>query len=98
MKHTKILLLSAVVALCCNSFSSSAQVWVTIRPPRPHYVRVVAPSPRHVWIDEDWTLRGGQYVWNGGRWALPPHPGMVWVPGHWRHRPGGDFWVGGHWR
>jgi hypothetical protein len=98
MKNMKVFLLAMIVALFCNSFSSSAQIVVSIHPPRPHYVRVVAPSPRHVWIDEEWTPHGDHYEFSGGHWALPPRPGLVWVSGHWSHRGRGDFWVPGHWR
>jgi hypothetical protein len=86
------------VALTCTAYSSTAQIYVGIRPERPHYVRVAAPSPRHVWIDEDWAARGNAYVFTGGHWAEPPHGGMVWVGGHWRHTPRGDMWIAGHWR
>jgi len=80
------------------SYIGNAQLIINIRPERPHYVRVAAPSPRHVWIDEDWEWRGGQYVWVGGRWVVPARPGAVWIPGHWRRRPQGWVWMRGHWR
>jgi hypothetical protein len=80
------------------SFTASSQVYVTVRPPIPHYVRPVAPSPSHIWIDEEWEERGGQYAFVGGHWALPPHPGWFWAPGHWRHTPRGEQWFRGHWR
>jgi len=97
MKHTKVFLLALLVALFCN-FSSSAQIVVTVHPRMPHYVRSAPPSPRHVWVDEEWTPRNGHYEFSGGHWVLPPRPGVVWVPGHWRRRPGGEIWIGGHWR
>jgi len=86
------------IALASGAFSSNAQIVVSVRPPVPHYERVPAPSPRHVWIGEEWEPRGGAYVFVGGHWAEPPRPGVVWVPGHWRRRPGGEAWVPGHWR
>jgi hypothetical protein len=89
--------LALSIALTGIVYGASAQIVVKIHPPRPHYVRVVAPSPRHVWIDEDWTARGGRYEWNGGRWVEPPQPGMIWIGGSWRHSPRGDVWVAGKW-
>ncbi len=81
------------------SFSASAQsIYVKVRPAVPVVVRPVAPSPRHVWITEEWEPRGGSYVFVGGRWAVPPHPGWVWIPGHWRRTRHGDIWIRGHWR
>jgi len=81
------------------SFSASAQIFVRIRPVHAVVVRPAAPSPRHVWIDEEWAPRGGTYVYTGGHWALPPHPGYIWVGGHWRRHGGdGEYWVPGHWR
>ena len=92
----KILLLSFIVMAAC--LTSSAQIYVTVRPPVPVIVRPMAPSPAHVWIDEEWVERGGRYVYNGGHWATPPHRGWIWIPGFWK-REGrrGERWVGGHW-
>jgi len=79
------------------SNSASAQVYVTVRPVWHPVVRTVAPSAAHVWIDEEWEVRGGTYVAVGGHWALPPHPGWVWIPGHWTHGDRGHRWFAGHW-
>ncbi len=98
MQTLKKMLFITALALTTGAVSGYAQIYVKIRPARPHYERVVAPSPRHVWVDEDWEMRGGQYVFVGGRWAEPPRPRAVWVPGHWRQRPRGWVWVPGHWR
>ena len=98
MQNVRKALLILAIAITCGDFRSSAQIVVGIRPERPHYERVVAPSPRHVWIDEEWEPRGGSYVFVGGHWALPPHPGVMWVPGHWVQRPRGWVWKPGHWR
>ena len=98
MQTVKRFLFVLAVALTCSAFSSSAQIVVNVRPERPHYERVAAPSPRHVWIDEEWQPRGGAYVFAGGHWAEPPRPGVAWVPGHWKQHPHGWVWVAGHWR
>jgi hypothetical protein len=96
-KHfSKIALLSVIIMAV--SFSVSAQIYVTVRPHPPVVVRAVAPSPAHVWIDEDWEERGGQYAYVGGHWALPPHRGYIWFPGHWKAEGRrGERWVKGRW-
>ncbi len=83
-----------------SATAAEAQIYVHVRPVRPRVVvtRPVAPSPRHVWVDEDWVPAGRAYRWHGGYWAEPPRPAAVWVPGHWRHTRRGDYWIAGHWR
>ena len=98
MKRIKQALALLALAMTINTVSASAQIYVNVRPARPHYVRVAAPSPRHIWVDEEWTSRGGHYEWAGGHWVERPYEGAVWVPGHWRRRPHGWVWIGGHWR
>ena len=98
MKNAKKFLVMLAFALTSGAFAANAQIFVKVRPERPHYERVAAPSPRHVWIDEEWEPRNGAYVFVGGRWAEPPRPRAVWIPGHWRTAPRGEVWVPGHWR
>ena len=86
-----------IIAAGAVSNTASAQVYVTVRPAWHPIVRPVAPSVRHVWIDEEWEVRGGHYVAVGGYWALPPHPGWVWIPGHWAREARGEYWIRGHW-
>lgn len=81
---------------------SEAQIVVRARLGRPVRRVVVRrpppPSPRHVWVDEDWVPNGHTYVWHGGYWAAPPRPGSVWVAGRWEHRAHGYVWIKGYWR
>jgi hypothetical protein len=93
----------AVVAILAIGASfatstASAQVYVTVRPTYAPVVRPVAPSPRHVWVEEDWAYRGGRYVAVGGHWVAPPRPGAVWIPGRWVQERRGWRWIPGHWR
>ena len=83
--------------MSCSIFSASAQIYIKVRPPRPAYVRVAAPSPRHVWIDEDWHGNNGNYEWRGGRWEAPPQPGYRYSKGYWRHTSQGHRWHEGRW-
>ena len=86
----------AVMLVVGFSAASSAQVIVKVRPAAPVVVRPVAPSPRHVWIDGGWVIRGGRYVWTDGYWVAPRR-GFVWVPGYWAPRRGGYVWIPGRW-
>ncbi len=98
MRNIKRTLLVLAIALTTSAYTSNAQIVVNVRPERPHVERIAAPSPRHVWIDEEWEPRGGAYVFVGGHWAEPPHPRAAWVPGHWVQKPRGWVWKPGHWR
>jgi len=72
MKKTlfKIMLLS-VISFGAY-FTSSAQIYVTVRPVAPVIVQTVRPSPAHVWIGEEWDENGHEYKYSGGHWATPP--------------------------
>ncbi len=94
-KVVKLALL-AVLMIGAGSMSASAQIYVSVHPVWRPVARPVAPSPRHIWIDEDWEWRGGRYVAVGGHWA-EPRPGMYWVPGRWGHDRRGDRWYAGRW-
>jgi len=96
-KMQKVLLMMAIV-LTCGAYTSMAQIYVKIRPDRPRYERTVAPSPRHVWVDEEWEPRGNEYVFTGGHWAEPPHEHARWQQGRWKHGPRGHQWQQGRWR
>lgn len=98
-KIAKVFVLAAALTIGITA-ASQAQIVVRVHPRRPHvvYHRTPAPSPRHIWVEEDWTPRGRGYAWHGGYWAAPPHAGAVYVPGHWEHRRGGEVWISGTWR
>ncbi len=99
MKRT----LKFLALLMVMSFAASnafAQIVVKVRPVRSVVVvkRSPAPSPRHVWVDEDWIAKRGNYTWHGGYWVAPPRQGAVYIPGHWKETRRGVIWVRGHWR
>ncbi len=100
MKNLRKSLLLLTAALLFSVADSSAQLVVRLRPNRPGarvVVRGARPSPRHVWVDEEWTPGSRTYVYHKGYWAKPPRPGAVWVAGRWEHRPRGYVWIAGHW-
>jgi len=90
-------MLLVLVIIAGSAIAASAQIYVTIRPSRPVYVRPAPPSPRHIWIDEDWYGVGDRYEWRGGYWAEPPTPGYYYHPGYWRHTDRGHVWITGRW-
>jgi hypothetical protein len=99
-KITRVLMLLTVVAFFAVSDSNAQQIVVRVRPNRPGPVvvrRPLRPSPRHVWVAEEWTPAGGTYVYHAGYWAIPPHPGAVWVAGSWSHGRKGYGWRPGRW-
>ena len=78
---------------------AGTRVYVRIGPPAPIVeTRVVAPSPRHVWIAGYHHWDGNAFVWVPGRWALPPAHYHAWAAGRWVHDPHGWYWAEGHWR
>ena len=97
-KFVKGLMLASAVTLFAAA-AANAQIVVRVRPVYhgPVVVRGVAPSPRHVWVEDEWAVENGAYVRRPGHWVVPPRPGGVWVAGHWDRRPGGEIWIGGHW-
>jgi len=87
-----------IASMLLSIFTTKAQVVVTIRPAIPRYERVIAPSPRHVWVEEEWVPRNGGYVFVGGHWMEPPYERAFWVPGRWVEHRRGWFWKPGHWK
>jgi hypothetical protein len=82
-----------------SEFANAQHFYVSVQPVAPVIVRPVAPSPHHIWVEDEWVWRGGAYVRVPGYWALPPHHYTIWIPGHWVHEEGhGHYWVPGHWK
>jgi len=74
-------------------------VVVAKKPPkvrREKYNR--APSRRHVRIPGHWEWQRGRYVWEAGRWAVPPPRFSRWAPGRWQRHQRGWVFIGGYWR
>ena len=93
------LFVCACVAMGFSYSAAAQQIYVKVHPVVPVVVRPAPPSPRHIWVAEEWKPNGrGGYVYAGGYWAAPPYAGAVWIPGHWKRGPYGDYWVAGHWR
>ena len=94
-KSSKLLFLFALIFAI--SFSASAQIYVTVRPPVPVIVRPPQPSPAYVWVNEEWEPDGTSYKYSGGHWVSPPQEGYYRRPGYWRRSNQGQVWVKGDW-
>ncbi|MBC8044986.1 MAG: YXWGXW repeat-containing protein [Rhizobacter sp.] len=97
---TKVLFLAFAAMMSVASLQGCAsEEVVTEQPPAERVeVRVVAPSPRHVWIDGHWARRRGDWDWVPGHWDAPPRERAVWERGHWKQTRRGYVWVDGYWR
>ena len=72
---------------------------VQVGPPRAIVERrVVRPSSRHIWIAGYHRWDGHAYVWEPGRWELPPRNRTAWVQPRWDHRNGNYVFIEGFWR
>jgi len=95
----KKFLLTALCGIALGIGSANAEVVVTVRPPRVVVERrVVRPSPRHIWIGGYHRWDGHTYVWEPGRWEVPPREHADWIAPRWRHRHDGWVFVEGRWR
>jgi hypothetical protein len=56
------MLIEFAIAMLCGIILVSWQIYVNHRPPRPVYVHLAAPSPRHIWIEVDWRKSGAATI------------------------------------
>ncbi|HLK70051.1 MAG TPA: hypothetical protein VKU19_41765 [Bryobacteraceae bacterium] len=95
----QFLLSAALGAVFCIGSIHAADVVVKVRPPAIRVEkRPPAPSPRHVWVTGYHRWDGNAYVWEPGRWEVPPREHAVWVAPRWEHRNGGYVFVEGRWK
>ncbi|HWZ02872.1 MAG TPA: hypothetical protein VNX40_04620 [Mucilaginibacter sp.] len=108
-KITRIFTVMAVVSVAAfTQAKAQVDIGVNLQLNRPaayernERERPGRPSPRHVWVNEEWTWNGqaNKYIYHPGYWMVPPRDGDVWVPGHWKRRgyQPGYKWVPGHWK
>jgi len=102
---TATCLLAAVLLSGCIVVSGEpvevAEVEIAYAPPPPPVVVVTRPPPPpglHIWIEGQYVVRSGAWVWVEGHWAQPPRRGAVWAPGHTRQSGHVYHWRPGHWR
>ena len=56
------------------------------------------PTPQHVYVSGHWRWQDGAYVWENGRWELPPAPSAVWVGPRWEQKDNGYVLAEGYWQ
>ena len=72
---------------------------IKVRPPAIKVEhRSARPGPNYVWVGGYQRWDGHGYVWEPGRWEVPPHEHAVWVAPRWEHRNGGYVFVAGRWK
>jgi len=70
-----------------------------LAPTSAPYEQVPArPYPNAVWIAGHYTYNGSTYVWESGRWEVPPAGSTSWIPPAWQPTNGGYVYVRGHWQ
>jgi hypothetical protein len=70
-----------------------------LAPTSAPYEQVPArPYPNAVWIPGHYTYNGSTYVWESGRWEVPPAGSTSWIPPAWQPTNGGYVYVRGHWQ
>jgi len=95
----KLLLSTLLGAAFCIGSLYAADVVVKVRPPAVRVEhRPVRPGANYVWVGGYNRWDGNAYVWEPGRWEVPPHAHAVWVAPRWEHRNGGYVFVTGRWR
>lgn len=55
------------------------------------------PSTQHVWVPGHWRWHEGAYVWESGRWEIPPTAGVSWVAPQWQQQANGFVLQEGYW-
>ena len=99
MKKNLFIAMLTLLFVGMAEVSSAQHFYVRVRPAPVVVVRPAAPSPRHVWVENEYEWRGGAYVARPGYWAMPPRGRGRWIPGHWRDDGRrGSYWVPGRWR
>jgi hypothetical protein len=95
----KLLLMSVLGLGLGIGASQAADIVVKVAPPRAVVEhRTARPGPSHVWISGYHRWDGHAYVWEPGRWEIPPREHAVWVAPRWEHRQDGYVFVEGRWK
>ena len=55
------------------------------------------PSSQHAWVPGHWRWHEGAYVWEAGRWEIPPTPNLVWRSPEWQQQGTGYGLREGYW-
>src|SRR5258706_5315652 len=55
------------------------------------------PTPQYAWVPGHWRWSEGAYVWESGRWEIPPAPSLVWHAPEWQREANGYVLREGFW-
>ena len=55
------------------------------------------PTSQHAWVPGHWRWSEGAYVWESGRWEVPPAPNLLWHAPEWQHQANGYVLREGYW-
>jgi hypothetical protein len=64
---------------------------------QPQELVPAQPSPGSIWIAGHYSYTGSGYVWEPGRWEMPPAGAQRWMPPAWVRQGNGYVYVRGHW-
>ena len=90
------LLMAAGSAASLAPGIASADIYVRVAPPPPHYEVVPVLQPGWVWVPGYWNWNGRRYVWVNGHRVHQRH-GHHWVPDRWHEDHGRWRHDHGHW-
>jgi len=97
MKKLFLVCISFFIATLFITGCGPSYVVVGTRPAPPVYERPFAPGPGYVWIEGEWVVHRGGYVYKRGYWAPPRRRYHHYMPGHWEQTPRGWYWRHGYW-
>jgi hypothetical protein len=97
-----VLLFSAASSFAANAVANApfvAPAPVIEKPltPATNDVPGEQPSSQHVWVPGHWRWHEGAYVWESGRWEVPPAPNLVWNGPEWEQEGAGYVLREGFW-
>lgn len=110
-KYCRRLVVGPAVAVLifsvANTFAANAVPNAPSVPPAPVIEKPLTPvandapgeqpSSQHVWVPGHWRWHEGAYVWEAGRWEVPPAPNVTWHPPEWQQQANGYVLREGYW-
>jgi len=94
-KINKTLIL--VFAISLFGVAGTYAQYVKTIPVRPKTTPSKRLSKYQVWVPEDWTFDGKNYVYRAGYWGFPPATKAVYKPGRWVKSARGYSHIPGNW-
>lgn len=94
----KFIYFISILSIVSLASCGPSAVVVRQRPVAPVYVRTLAPSPRHVWVEGSWVgNRRYGYTYRNGYYTVPPRGRTYYTPGYWVKGRNGYYWKNGRW-